>query len=163
MGYVAEDFQNRIARVSWFAHCGEPAYFSFNFGVTKVAMWDEARRYYLDDSWKYAQTEVLNSLRQHLQPRHMDRYCEWNKIAKEVRSFLEDEVMPSVRQVARTKGISDDVPRRVFSDLGAACFENAYGDLGPPIYAMKLLEVYEAGHFPCGWIGLWPEGELVVL
>jgi hypothetical protein len=40
---------------------------------------------------------------------------------------------------------------------------NAYLPSGHKcFYFLELFEVYEAGHFPCGWKGEWPAGKLVV-
>jgi hypothetical protein len=41
--------------------------------------------------------------------------------------------------------------------------ENAYLGSGHScFFFLELLTVYEAGHFPCGWVGDWPRGKLVV-
>jgi hypothetical protein len=45
----------------------------------------------------------------------------------------------------------------------AALMENAYIDCDHGAFFFhELLTVYQAGHLPCGWIGAWPEGKLVV-
>ena len=30
-----------------------------------------------------------------------------------------------------------------------------------PEFSLHLLRVYRAGHFPCGWSGEWPAGQLL--
>jgi hypothetical protein len=48
-------------------------------------------------------------------------------------------------------------------DILAALMEHAYLGSGHRcFFFLELLSVYEAGHFPCGWIGPWPQGKLVV-
>jgi len=45
----------------------------------------------------------------------------------------------------------------------AALMENSYLESGHQcFFFLELLWVYEAGHFPCGWRGKWPQGKLVV-
>jgi len=129
----------------------------------RVANWLEARRYYEDEAWVAADTASGNELGLHVQRVREERYYEWNKIAEEARAFAQEEVVPVVHGITSRMGIDERVDREVFSDVVAICMEASYLDLRPPLFAMKLLEVYEAGHFPCGWIGVWPEGELVVL
>ena len=49
--------------------------------------------------------------------------------------------------------------------LLGALLEDAYKECNPPVrFFTDLLDIYEAGHFPCGWVeGKWAEGKLVVL
>ena len=48
-------------------------------------------------------------------------------------------------------------------DVLSALMENAYLESGHRcFFFLELLSVYEAGHFPCGWLGEWPEGKLIV-
>ena len=52
--------------------------------------------------------------------------------------------------------------RRQWDILGAL-MENSYVSSGHSVFFfLELLRVYEAGHFPCGWIGDWPSEELTV-
>jgi len=45
-----------------------------------------------------------------------------------------------------------------------ALMGNSYLDTHHPAhFFLELLWVYEAGHFPCGWLGDWPSGKLIVL
>ena len=49
-------------------------------------------------------------------------------------------------------------------DVLGALMENSYLDTHHPAhFFLELLWVYEAGHFPCGWLGDWPSGKLFVL
>lgn len=49
-------------------------------------------------------------------------------------------------------------------DLLGALMENSFKGSGhAAFFFLELLTVYEAGHFPCGWRGNWPQGELLVL
>jgi hypothetical protein len=55
----------------------------------------------------------------------------------------------------------------VLLDINLAAVEVAYRRRFPkaPIFFEHLLQVYEAGHLPCGWDGDlddWPNGELIV-
>jgi hypothetical protein len=49
-------------------------------------------------------------------------------------------------------------------DILGALMEHTYRDTGhDSSYFLELLAVYEAGHYPAGWRGRWPQGTLVVL
>jgi hypothetical protein len=44
-----------------------------------------------------------------------------------------------------------------------ALMENSYlGSGHTAFFFLELFLVYEAGHFPCGWVGEWPHGALRV-
>ncbi|HKD26343.1 MAG TPA: hypothetical protein VKC66_10620 [Xanthobacteraceae bacterium] len=48
-------------------------------------------------------------------------------------------------------------------DVLGALMENSYlSSRHQAYFFLELLWVYEAGHFPCGWLGDWPDGKLVV-
>ncbi len=47
--------------------------------------------------------------------------------------------------------------------LHAYLMEAAYREvLLQPLFFDSLIQVYEAGHIPCGWDGEWPNGQLVI-
>jgi hypothetical protein len=51
----------------------------------------------------------------------------------------------------------------VLWDLLGAIMEFYYGQCkNRPEFFLDLLKIYESGNFPCGWIGEWPNGKLIV-
>jgi hypothetical protein len=45
----------------------------------------------------------------------------------------------------------------------SALMENAYMSSNHgSFFFLELLTVFETGHFPCGWRGEWPQGQLVI-
>jgi hypothetical protein len=40
--------------------------------------------------------------------------------------------------------------------------EDAYSNFLQEPFFDGLINVYEAGHMPCGWSGTWPAGKLVI-
>ena len=93
-----------------------------------------------------------------------ERYQDWNEIT---RKFKTDVVMPFTTKVwepfQQQHGLHVKVVHCVQWDILAAMMENAYMNSNHGSYFfLELLTVYEAGHFPCGWRGEWPQGSLVV-
>jgi hypothetical protein len=50
----------------------------------------------------------------------------------------------------------------IYWDALGAVMTSFYIDCKPPTFYLKLFEVYRSGHFPCGWKGGWPQGDLLV-
>lgn len=40
--------------------------------------------------------------------------------------------------------------------------ERTYNCHRQPSFFTDLFRVYQSGNFPCGWVGEWPQGQLVV-
>ena len=67
------------------------------------------------------------------------------------------------RPFAERQGLGKAFTDAVSWDVLAAVMEHAYRDCsGRPTLFLQLLQVYRAGHFPCGWSGDWPDGMLLV-
>jgi hypothetical protein len=61
------------------------------------------------------------------------------------------------------RGLDEAIVWMVQSDIHGAWMENAYIESGhSAFFFLELLRVFEAGHFPCGWEGQWPQGTLLV-
>ncbi len=57
-------------------------------------------------------------------------------------------------------GMWPEILEAVQRDL---CWAHVEYRIGSPGFFMRLLEVYRKGHWPCGWIGEFPDGKLAVL
>jgi hypothetical protein len=86
--------------------------------------------------------------------RSHDRAQEWNGIAAELRRLIAGVVARSVEPVAATFKLELDFRSAVSWDMLLICMETEFSDLVPPMFFVpRLLPVYTAGHFPCGWEG----------
>lgn len=47
-------------------------------------------------------------------------------------------------------------------DILHVCMEAEYADVYPPGFFASQAYWYVKGHFPCGWVGEFPDGKLVV-
>jgi hypothetical protein len=43
-----------------------------------------------------------------------------------------------------------------------ACVEQEYADVVAPAFFSRLAEWYLRGHYPCGWLGDYPDGKIMV-
>lgn len=93
--------------------------------------------------------------------KHSVVYQEWNTLADDARDFVENIITPSVPQ------INDIDMELLFTnmkwDLVNYLMEDAYKiKLRVPLFFSSIVSIYELGHIPCGWVGSWPKGQLVV-
>jgi hypothetical protein len=158
------DVAARIIAIDWFSSCGEPDEFDVTMKVERVKSWPQAMKSCKTRTWENVELEARNQLTMALDNLDRDRYQDWNKIAF---TLKKDVVTPLTRKVwepfQQEHGLDIRLIHCVQWDVLAAMMENAYMSSKHGAYFfLELLSVYEAGHFPCGWRGEWPQGSLVV-
>ena len=158
------DVVSRVKAIEWFAHCGEPAAFDLTMSVETVRDWPQAMAACQTPSWEDIELEAQNQLTVELHSIARERYQQWNDI---VRTFKDDLLTPLSETVwqpfQERRGLPITLVHCVQWDILGALMENAYmGSNHGAFFFLELLSVYEAGHFPCGWRGEWPEGQLLV-
>lgn len=154
----------RIRTAPWFARCGEPFSSAVSVPVETVGSWAAALAACAAPARETAQLEAGNQLSAWLSRHARDRYREWNDLIRrhqaEVVTPLTERVL---RPVAEARGLDPVFVGAVEWDILHALMENSYLDTGHrAFFFLELLTVYEAGHYPCGWSGDWPEGRLLV-
>jgi hypothetical protein len=162
--FAPTDVAARVAAIDWFAHAGRPASLDLTMETEQVKGWSAAVRACKSRVWENAELEAQNQLTLWLHQHARERYRGWNKLVGEYKkAVLKPLTQRGIRPVLRRHGLPDDVLHSVEWNVLGALMENAYLDTGHGLYfALELLLVYEAGHFPCGWRGDWPQGRLIV-
>lgn len=89
----------------------------------------------------------------------------WNRLAKESRQRIEEQVMPAV-SVALERLQAAQLAEGILLDLNRIALHSAYMKRFPrvPVFFGDLARVYEHGHLPCGWVGdldAWPVGSML--
>ncbi len=94
-------------------------------------------------------------------------YRMWNVIAGEVREVLETRVCcaidATIDSLAEVKGIdagAEVLRRSARWDAMHFVMEGVYAHLVPPRFYTAAFQIYAAGHVPCGWDTVWPNGQL---
>ena len=159
------DVAARIEAIDWFSKCGEPADFDVTTNVERVKTWAQATKTCKTRTWGNVELEARNQLTMALHKLDPERYQDWNEITARVQE--ERLLMPLTKKVwepfQRKHGLHVKLVHCVQWDVLAAMMENAYMSSNHGSYFfLELLTVFEAGHFPCGWHGDWPQGNLVV-
>jgi hypothetical protein len=158
------DVAGRVRAIEWFARCGRPLSLDLTMPVERVGSWPEAVASLAEDVWSNVELEAQNQLTVWLHNHDRERYQSWNERVVGFKAAVIDPLTERhlVPYQAR-HGLDVVVVYSVQWDVLSALMENAYLDSGHAVFFfLELLWVYEAGHFPCGWRGEWPQGSLVV-
>jgi len=94
--------------------------------------------------------------------RSKDRYAQWNNIVLELKKTTVPFVQRKIEAVVRENNLPKVFERTVQWDILGVCIEAEYADVYPPGYYASQAYWYVKGHFPCGWEGQFPQGQLVI-
>jgi hypothetical protein len=159
-----EAFAQQLEAVEWFTACGPPLAVSLPFTVAPVGRWAEAIKRCSDQSWEDTTLEARNRLTVFLHTYHRSVYRDWNSIADAAKQRVVTPLMDRVwRPFAERHEFGKVLVDCVSWDVAAAIMEYEYRDCpSRPGFFLHLLQVNRLGHFPCGWSGEWPAGQLLV-
>jgi hypothetical protein len=158
------DVAGRLRAIDWFSRCGEPQSLTLSMPTVQVSDWPDAVASCTDGVWENVELEAQNDLTLWLHQKDRENYQRWNELVGEFKASV---INPLTEQrwepYRRQHALDIAVVQSVQWDAAGALMENAYLGSGHRcFFFLELLQVYEAGQFPCGWIGDWPQGKLVV-
>jgi hypothetical protein len=158
------DVAARIAKIAWFENCGGTLSSNVSAPLQRCSDWPEAVSLCSATNWQNVATEAQNQLTVWLHLNARKDFQRWNSIVMGFKaSILKPAVEPAIRELSRQYGQKEEVLHSVQWDMLGALMENHYLYTGhKAFFFLELLELYEAGHFPCGWAGRWPDGKLCV-
>jgi hypothetical protein len=162
--FVETDIAARVKSIDWFAHCGQPLSLDLSMEIEQVHDWAKALSSRKNSAWENASLEARNQLTLWLHLNDRALYRKWNKIVaahKEtvLNPLTEEKIVPFQMK----HGLDIVLVHNVHWDILGAMMENSYlGSGHRAFFFLELLTIYEAGHFPCGWRGEWPQGTLLV-
>ena len=91
-----------------------------------------------------------------------ERSRQWNEIIEKLKSAT----VPLVRRQIAKAAFENKLPQ-VFEDtvqwdILGVCVEAEYSDVQSPGFYASQAYWYINGHFPCGWRGPFPEGQIIL-
>jgi hypothetical protein len=149
--------------INWLANCGHPLP-DFLLPCVAVSSWTEADRLCAEDAWENVGIAARGDLTEYLTKKCPAQYQGvWNQKVKELRPKMEEVIVQKLRGAQSVHGFSDAVIECVKWDVLHALMASSYVDFKPPLFYLRLFEIYEKGHFPCGLLGdRLPDGSLQV-
>lgn len=148
----------RLLKIKWLSAVGN--HISM-LNVMFAKSLNEAENYLSASEWENATLEGANEISAFLANKHPTSFQEWNEVAKEAKLFFLNEIKP---KVIHLNGFNNTLLLQCFEwDVIHYLIEDFYSEkLKSPLFFHSLISIYESGHFPCGWFGNWPKGQLVM-
>jgi hypothetical protein len=162
--FEPSDVPGRLRPIEWFSQVGDPMSLDLSMPTEQVSSWPEAVGWCTDGVWQNVELSAQNQLTLWLHQHDHENYQKWNELvvqykAAVVQPLTEEKLAP----YQQARGLNSAVVSSVQWDILGALMENDYLGSGHRcFFFLELLAVYEAGHFPCGWRGEWPQGDLMV-
>jgi hypothetical protein len=148
----------RLEQASWFSRVG----IKEGPGVVVLGSWPEAIEHCDSIEWEDLRLEALNQYREYIVRRSKERWEMWNETVDDVRKITEPFVARKIATIVRAQALPELFRTRVDNDMIGVCMEAEYSDVCPPGFYTYIGDCYFYGHFPCGWWGVFPDGNLVV-
>ena len=157
---------DRIGRINWFSDLfSDSPVQGAQVGHIYVQSWAEVKKFHLQMEWGWATNEAANELRFHIGANFPNLFqTTWNEMVDEVKPLLNDSLAPMYKKAALIPDLNKEFMPIIKWNVLFAMMENVYRETNPPLFfSSELLNFYEAGRLPCGWMGEhWPTGRLIV-
>jgi hypothetical protein len=149
---------NELKGADWFSRVGVKD--------TKVAIvlssWQEAIDHCSSPEWEDLCLEATNQYCERIVERSLERWGKWNETVDEVKRFTEPLILQKIMPVRQEFNLPDVFYFTVRWDILHVCMEAEYADVYPPGFYASQAYWYVKGHFPCGWDGEFPKGQLII-
>jgi hypothetical protein len=133
-------------------------------GVSQVKSWKEALAPSRVKKFDEVKLEARGDMTAELSNHHAERYNgRWNELTREIRPRVIGTFEARCTEFASKHGLSADLWNGTRWDILGACMECEYADIVEAGFYARLMDIYVAGHFPCGWTGgVYPSGQLEI-
>ena len=162
--FPVSDLESRLKTINWFENCGKPLDLNLSMSLNRVGCWEQAIEKCQTFEWENVTLEARNQLTVWLHFNDKANYQNWNKIvdahkSTTLNSLIAEHIIP----FQLNHNLDATFVHCVQWDILGALMENSFLKSGHhAFFFLDLLIVYEAGHFPCGWEGEFPNGSLLV-
>lgn len=149
---------DRLLKINWFSNFGKKTSMSDVVLATSLI---DAGNYLADPEWENVTLEESNEISGYLAAKHTTVFQDWNDVAKEAKLFFENDIKPKLTHLNDFDNML--LHQCIEWDVLHYLIEDFYsGKLKMPLFFDKLISIYECGHIPCGWVGNWSKGHLVI-
>lgn len=165
-----EETLEKLRRIDFFSSVGRGVSVPIGmFEVVRIESWNKAIAVRGSVEASNAFLEGCGRLTRQLSSAFRTQYRQWNAIARDNRELMETQLFPeidrrirSISELPSINGGQQFVKDSVRWDLLHFAAEQAYSEFVSPAFYSTIVEVYEAGLFPCKWDRVWPRGTIWV-
>lgn len=149
---------SQLERAKWFSAVGVHD----TEAAEVLSSWQEAIEHCSSADWENLNLEAANQYRERILERSPASFQKWNDIVIEVKNVTVPFVQQRIESVVHQHNLPQVFEDCVQWDILHACMEAEYADIFPAGFFASQAYWYTKGHFPCSWIGNFPEGILVI-
>jgi hypothetical protein len=161
--FAESDVANRLRAIRWLSASGTPFTGDLTMPVRQLSDSAAAFEARADVVWENAELEAQNQLSMWLSKNAPADDQRWNELVENHKRETLAALEPAWAQCQATWGLPKVALDSFRWDTLNALMANSYLYTGhSSFFFLELLTVYEAGHWPCGWEGQWPDGVLLV-
>jgi hypothetical protein len=152
-----------LHQVKWFENCGKPLELEESMigNIDQCLTWEQAVKEADSYEWKCIKNEAVNQITQYLDAKHRKIYQTWNLIIDEIRPLL-NEVYEDKILFFLPSNLNKELGQSIRKDILRLLIEAHWSYLVQPVFFTPVTFWYIKGHFPCGWRGDFPNGQLLV-
>ncbi len=151
-----------LENASWFSRVGNMTGIKYPEKILMLSSWKEAIDYCSSIEWENLRLEARERFRGMLMRKDKERWRQWNQVVESVKPTVADLVERKTGAVVDQFKLPQVFVSRVRWDVLSLLMESEYSDVQPPGFFASNAFWYVNGHFPCGWVGKFPEGRLVL-
>jgi hypothetical protein len=134
----------------WFEQVGQ----RMTTDCVRVDSWEEAAASAQSEVWRSVQLEVRNNLSYRVNRLNYERFVQWNTVTSEINCQIEFTLKKVLESFSSKMKIGRWFVDSVLWDMMLSCQEAEFADVYPPVFFLeRVLPLYRAGYFPCGWSG----------
>lgn len=153
---ISQLAMHRLNNINWFVNLGVATTLPSVIQAKSLSLFIKELN---SDEWESTTLAVGNEITDYL-AKNTNKYQCWNSLVKEAKNVVENDIISKITFPESEKG---SMTENLKWDLVNYLLEDAYSTfLLEPFFFDGLINVYEAGHMPCGWSGTWPVGKLVI-
>lgn len=149
-----------LLTVPWFESIGQPL--DAPNAAKRVMSMRKTIRSFRSSHWDSTILEARNGITETLFAKDHDLLDKWNEIVYATNDLFEDRFRILYEKLVKLHGVPEKNWTQFMGTLGMACSESEYIDVLPLGFFSEIVSWYMVGHFPCGFDGEYPNGQLMV-
>lgn len=149
----------QLREAAWFANVGVKD----TDNARVLTSWSDAVTSCSTPQWIGLCHDAVDAYCDRLQDRSPKDFARWNDVVLAVRPAVLDLVTEKTAGLVEKHNLPKEFRNAVGWDMLHLAMECEFADIYPPGFFASQAYWYQAGHFPCGWEGPFPDGGRLVI
>ena len=157
------NIRERLMNIDWFSRIGDTEDIFEGIDYKWIPSVDQIEKYLTSIKWENTCETLFYNYKEEIMKMTPDEMDElWNEELKNYKNTVVEQVMPTVSDLVKKKGLPIEVEENVKSFLIELFLGEYYKEYGETPFFASLLQIYESGHIPVGYTGKIGSGKIIV-